>query len=402
MYNTKIEFEDKEVINILKNILEEKKIVSAEQLFWKMQIQLNQDTDNAVENWVYQHYNVDVDDNVLQDFVNWQMIEHYIIKNSYESQIENNYKLRADDNNIENVIYKFEKQKLFKIRIKWKNYNWHFDNIVYLWKNNDDYIVIYFKQNWSWYKKNIKNIIDWYKAEFVYWKYLYNKMESWEIDSFQYTNYNNIKSWKVIENNWKYSIDFSYNIWKEWNYDFQIKDSNWIKYIDLKWLKLSQKSSEFFDESDNIIWTRNFYIKFLNFIKDNDLENLYFVPLWHRDADVYIFDYNYAPNIWFFKKNIENIEKNTDIVINNIWKLKNEQMIWRSRKISVIIAKTNKVNKIFEQKISNQIHISKQKFKWKNIKMLETYTISWINLENFIVYYGKWAENFGKVFKKSF
>jgi len=416
MKKSTIKFQDSKLKNKIYEIIENyiKMWFNSSNIFKNFIIKkqlANNNTPNS--QWSYYHYILNKEiwklrfDKTVKDFINWQIIEYYLIKDIPESQLDNNVSLNKNSQTIDNYAKKewFQKVEIDRKGIIKK---------IFIKFDKEWYLNVIFSQkdeNWElkWFKKGIWKMINGYIWEFLYWAYLTELKKERKINDFKWSNSFNPKSKKNNDSN----IEIEYDILSEWLYDFEIT-LPWNKkiFVDLKGLNTTDKNIEVLKNGkSSFIWkngtpitiTLQTFSKYKFYIKSDNLNKkpsseLYFVPMWYNwfKKDFFFLEINSSPSISYLKNNISNIEKYTKNVINNITKYCVDVKIWND--FPYILQKTIKWER-------NEVLTSTQPIKifWKTIISPIVKTGDWITLWNIAVYYWKFVEeksNWKKSFQK--
>jgi len=397
------------------------------EIFWKDIFKLDKQINNTTNDWAYYHFKVKnydnlIKDNFIVDYINWQLIEHYIIKLSRESQTENNENLTErikEKGWIENYIKdrnKTEKNKWYKIKtqIYWeKSYwketyvrieDWKYLSVIFTQKEYDKD-----KKIWEdkWYEKNVKNMIDWYIWELLYWRYLYDEQKKWTIKSFEWENKLEVSFWKIEEDknsyNYSYKLEVNYKASDETLYDYKIKmEKDWKiieKYIDLKTLNINSESQKKFNYGYDSIWNWKFYVKLSNVLKDTN-KKIIFLPIWYNKWEIFIFKWNLAPTSKQLLKDNDKIVENTKKTyeLSKKWEIKEEFDVWKTKNIWIILSKIIRADKNWVWEI---VELEDAKKVWKIMKWLKFKTTSWNSIENYVIFYWNYLKQFWKTMKKT-
>jgi len=353
--------------------------------------------------WIYwkfdiQHIKELKKSKIFIDFLNWQIIEHYLIKLSDESQLQNNTKL-----------WKFPSRKIKEEKQKWSDFfktkivTWNKTKENYFCLDKQWYLQTIFEQEERYYYKGVNNMIDWYLTEILFWKYLLDLKKKWKIKSFKWSNKwkldiikeKEIKNW---EYNYELEVEFHLDSWIF--YDFELTENKWkTYYIDLKWLKLWKWNDEVLNWTKYNGWNKKtaynwkFYIKYENVMKKTNKEVI-ILPVWKFENQIFIYNYKEAPTNKEIRKDLPTILKNTNYVLDNLSNFNTEYNIWT--KFRMVLAKTHKCE-YKQDKINWDENIN---INWVDTDIIDLDTYSWVDLTNFILFYWKRAESKNKTMYK--
>jgi len=391
-YNTEIKIENENLLKKIQNDLKEYLSLNKlkeEDFFWKSLFWF---TTNKIK-WdikgsyhhldINNHYRDIKDSKIFKTYMNWQIIEYYLIKNINESQLQNNKK-------ISNIIKYVKENNYIKVNIIANRIK----KEAFLKYDNKRYLNICFKQNNIRYEKNIENMMIWYIWEMLYWSFLIKQVKRWNIKNFIWTN--KFKADITLKKDW---ISCLYEIEEESWYDYKIKTNKWENiYIDLKTLEINKTSDEILDKwsiKNPQNWriqnfdSYRFYVKIEHIDKANrKWLNIYYVPLWYnKKQNLYIYSLNNALSSNFVKNNLQEIIRNTNYIINNKQFYKYDWQI--SQKIPFMIQRTKKESLKENTWIWKTCKIQ---MLWKTIDIPEMKTNNWNSIDNIVIYYWKYAE----------